>query len=107
MRISFVAPLLFLLLCGCGTVKLQVPEGREVRLLEEDEPASIHLERKLWFWQWGGKPISENTTKPEIEAYNLREIRIITVQTFFDNLITAVTSLVSVTRITLIVDGNP
>jgi len=98
---------LLLLLCGCGTVSLQVPEGRVVRLLEEDEPASIHVERKLWFWQWGGKPISENTTRPDIEAYNLREIRIITVQTLLDNLITTITSVVSVTRITLIVEGNP
>ena len=98
--------LTLLVLSGCGTVSLVVPEGREVRLLGEDEPASIHVERKLWFWQWGAEAISDNTTKPEIEAYNLREIRIVTVQTMFDNLITMVTSLISVTCITLVVEGN-
>lgn len=101
-----LALLITLLLCGCGTVSLEVPEGREVRLLGEDEPVSIHVERKLWFWQWGAEPISKNTTKPEIEAYNLKEIRIVTVQTVFDNLITMVTSLISITRITLVVEGN-
>jgi hypothetical protein len=101
-----VALLTLLVISGCGTVTLVVPQGREVRLLEEDEPASVHVERKLWFWQWGAQPISDNTTIPEIEAYNLREIRIVTVQTLLDNLITMVTSTISVTRITLVVEGN-
>ena len=93
-------------LSGCGTVTLVVPEGRSVRLLEQDEPTSIRAERKLWFWLWGARAISDNTTRPEIEAHDLKEIRIYTVQTLIDNIITMVTTVVSLTRITLVVEGN-
>ena len=41
------------ILSGCGTVTLVVPEGRTVRLLEQDEPAAVRGERKLWFWLEG------------------------------------------------------
>ena len=31
----------FLLVTGCGTIRLEVPKDRDVRLLEEDEPAAL------------------------------------------------------------------
>ena len=94
------------LFSGCGTVRLEVPEGHEVRLLTQDESAEIRVERTVWFWLWGARPISDNTTKSDIEKYNLKEVRAYTTQTMTDNLLLMITSLVSIVRRTLIVEGN-
>lgn len=91
---------------GCGTVRLEVPEGRTVRLLEEREPASIRVERKVWFWLWGGKPISDNTTEQDILEHDLKEIRIRTEQTFVDSVVTTLCGVFSITVRTLTVEGN-
>ena len=91
---------------GCGTVRLEVPEGRTVRLLEEHEPASIRVERKIWFWLWGGNPISDNTTKQDILEHDLKEIRIRTEQTLLDSIVTTLGGVFSITVRTLIVEGN-
>ena len=95
-----------LLFSGCGTVRLEVPEGHEVRILAQDESAEIRVERTVWFLLWGARPISDNTTKSDIEKYNLKEVRAYTTQTMTDNLLLIVTSLVSIVRRTLIVEGN-
>ena len=91
---------------GCGTVRLEVPPGRDVRLLETDEPADIHAERTLWFYFWGGKAISDNTPAAEIEKYGLVEVRVRTEQTFIDSILNPITAVVSIVRRTLIVEGN-
>ena len=96
----------FILFSGCGTVRLEVPEGHEVRLLAQEESAEIRVERTVWFWLWGARPISDNTTKSDIEKYNLKEVRAYTTQTMTDNLLLMITSLVSIVRRTLIVEGN-
>jgi hypothetical protein len=95
-----------ILFSGCGTVRLEVPEGHEVRLLAQEESAEIRVERTVWFWLWGARPISDNTTKSDIEKYNLKEVRAYTTQTMTDNLLLMITSLVSIVRRTLIVEGN-
>ncbi|WP_428355829.1 hypothetical protein [Methyloprofundus sp.] len=95
-----------LLFSGCGTVRLEVPEGHQVRILAQDESAEIRVERTVWFWLWGARPISDNTTKSDIEKYNLKEVRAYTTQTMTDNLLLIITSLVSIVRRTLIVEGN-
>ena len=41
----------------------------------------------VWFWMWGGQPISDNTTKSDIERYNLKEVRLRTEQTLLDNIV--------------------
>lgn len=94
------------LFTGCGTVRMEVPEGHEVRILAQDESAEIRIERTVWFWLWGARPISDNTTKSDIEKYNLKEVRAYTTQTMTDNLLLMITSLVSIVRRTLIVEGN-
>lgn len=94
------------LAAGCGTIRLEVPPGRTVRLLQEGEPAQIHVERTVWFWLFGSRPISDNTTMPEIERYDLCEIRLQTVQSMSDQLTNFVTFLVTIVRRTLIVEGN-
>jgi len=95
-----------LLLFGCGTVRLEVPEGRQVRLLAQDESAEVRVERTVWFWLWGGKAISDNSIKSDIEKYKLTEVRAYTVQTMTDNILLIVTSFVSIVRRTLVVEGN-
>ena len=96
-----------LLLCGCGTVRLEVPPGHgNVRMLEVDEPAEIRVQRTVWFWLWGGKAISDNTSKTEIEQYDLKEVRLRTEQTLLDNILTPICAVVSIVRRTLIVEGN-
>ena len=95
-----------LLLSGCGTVRMEVPEGHEVRVLERNESAEIRVERTVWFWLWGARAISDNTTKSDIEKYNFKEVRAYTTQTMTDNLMLMVTSLVSIVRRTMIIEGN-
>jgi hypothetical protein len=95
-----------LLLFGCGTIRLEVPEGYPVRLLAQNESAEIRVERTIWFWLWGGKAISDNSIKSDIEKYKLTEVRAYTVQTMTDNVLLIVTSFVSIVRRTLVVEGN-
>jgi hypothetical protein len=92
---------------GCGTTHLVAPPGRDVRIMPADEPASVHVERTVWFYQWGAKSISDNTTVQDIEQYNLREVRMDTYQKWYEMIINPITSLVSIQRRTLIVEGNP
>ena len=95
-----------LLVSSCGTVRVEVPEGQQVRLLAEGESAEIRVERTVWFWLWGGKAISDNSIKSDIEKYKLTEVRAFTVQTMTDNILLIVTSFVSIVRRTLVVEGN-
>jgi len=95
-----------ILFSGCGTVRMEVPEGHEVRVLARNESAEVRVERTVWFWLWGAKAISDNTTKSDIEKYNFKEVRAYTTQTMTDNLILMVTGFVSIVRRTLIVEGN-
>lgn len=100
------AALSLLLATGCGTVRLEVPKGRAVRLLEEDEPADVRIQRAVWFWLWGGRPISDNSTAPDVLQHDLVEMRMRTEQTLSDNLTLLFTVWVSIVRRTLIVEGN-
>lgn len=92
---------------GCGTMHLVAPPGREVRIMQTDTPAQVHVERTVWFYQWGAKSFSDNSTRQEIERYNLREVRLDTYQKWYEMLINPITSIVSIQRRTLIVEGNP
>ncbi len=95
-----------LLVSGCGSVRLVAPEGRELVLLEEEDETSVHTERRIWFWLWGSKKISDDTPAPEIEEYDLKEIRIDSKQTVLDTLINIVAGLVSIVCRTMVVEGN-
>jgi len=92
---------------GCGTAQLVAPPGRTVQIMKTDTPASVHVERTVWFYSWGAKPISDNTTREDIEKYNLREVRIDVYQKWYEMLMNPITSIVSIQRRTLIVEGNP
>jgi hypothetical protein len=99
--------LLLLLPLGCGTTHLVAPPGRTVRMLGEDEPAAVRSQRTVWFWMWGSRPISDNTTQQDIVQYDLHEVRYTTYQTLFEMLTTPITSIVSIQRRQIIVEGNP
>jgi hypothetical protein len=104
---SFCLLACLLLLHGCGTVRLEVPPGHNVRLLEQDEYASIRVERTLWFWLWGGRPISDNSTVEDIQKHQLKEIRLQTEQTMTDSITTVLLVWSSIARRTMIIEGNP
>lgn len=92
---------------ACGTTELVAPPGRDVRVMQADTPASVHVERTVWFWQWGARPISDNTTREDIVKYNLREVRMDAYQKWYEMVLNPILSIVSVQRRTLVVEGNP
>ena len=95
-----------LALTGCGAVQIESPPGRPVRILGADEPASVREERVVWYALWGGKPLSDTSTADTIARHELREVRVDTELTPYDTVVNIFTSLVSVVRRTLIVEGN-
>jgi hypothetical protein len=92
---------------GCGTVEFDVPPGRDVRLLEQDEPVSVSVSQKIWYALWGQEPLSNNSTAPLIEEHNLREVRMATEQTLFDNVVSTILGILSFSVRTMYVEGNP
>jgi hypothetical protein len=92
---------------GCGTTLLVAPPGREVYIMQTDTLAQVHVERTVWFYQWGAKPFNDNTTQEDIEKYNLREVRMDAYQKWYEMLLNPIMSIVSIQRRTLVVEGNP
>ncbi|HTO08682.1 MAG TPA: hypothetical protein VMR86_16665 [Myxococcota bacterium] len=98
---------LALALCACGAVQIEAPPGRPVRMMDFDAPASVRDERVVWYALWGGKPLSDTSTAETIARHGLREVRVGTELTPWDTVVNALTSLVSVVRRTVVVEGNP
>lgn len=94
------------ILAGCGTVRLEVPAGHDVRLLEHDDYASVRVKRTAWFWLWGARPISDNSIQKDIEKLRLKEVRLLTEQNMVDNLSLLFTAWFSIVRRTMIIEGN-
>lgn len=95
------------LMTGCGTVHLDVPPGRTVTLLDQDQPASVRVERTVWYALWGGQPLSDNSIAATIQEHNLTQVRVTVVQNFWDTVVNFVTCYFSFVRRTVIVEGNP
>jgi hypothetical protein len=72
-----------------------------------DEPARVRDERVVWYALWGGKPLSDISTAATIQQHQLREVRVSTELTATDSVVNFFTSLVSIVRRTVIVEGNP
>ena len=104
-RVAALAMPLFL--AGCGTIHFDVPPGTRLKLLERDAPASVRIERSVWYALWGGVELSENHTAPLIREFDLVEVRLHNQYTFLDVLINTFASLLSFSRRTVIVEGNP
>ena len=96
-----------LLLAGCGTVEFEAPPGARVRILRQYEPATVQMTQKIWYAGWGQWPLSNNSTAPLIAEKRLEEVRLATDQTFLDNIISSVASILSFSVRTLYVEGNP
>ena len=94
-------------LTGCGTIVFDVPQGTRVKLLERDAPTSVRVERTIWYALWGNEPLSENHTAPFIEEYNLVEVKLHNQQSTWDSILSMFTSIVSISRRTMIIEGNP
>jgi hypothetical protein len=76
-------------------------------MLGVDEPARVRDERVVWYALWGGKPLSDISTAVTIQELRLREVRVSTELTATDSVVNFFTSLVSIVRRTVIVEGNP
>lgn len=96
-----------LALTACGAVQIEAPPGTAVRFLDADAPASVRDERVIWYALWGGKPLSDVSTAETIRRRGLREVRVGTELTPWDTVVNAFTSLVSIVRRTVVVEGNP
>jgi hypothetical protein len=94
-------------LSGCGTIYFDVPEGRSVKLLEQDAPASMRIEKPIWYALWGGEPLSDNHTATLIAHYNLKEVRLHNEYSFSDSVIDTFTSIFSFSRRRMVIEGNP
>jgi len=94
-------------LLGCGTVPFDVPEGRRVKLLEQDAPTSAHVEETVWYALWGAVEIDDNHTARLIEEHDLAEVTLHNTYTFTDSLINTFTAIFSFSRRRIIIDGNP
>jgi len=102
-----IAAVGLLLLTACGTIHIEVPPGSSVTMLDQDQPASIRIERHIWFALWGGKPLSDNSTLNDIREHHLTQVRVTVVQNFWDTVINTVTCYFSFVRRTVIIEGNP
>jgi hypothetical protein len=87
--------------------QIEAAPGTAVRFLDADAPTSVRDERVVWYALWGGKPLSDTSTAGTIARHGLREVRVGTELTFRDPLVNTFTSLVSVVRRTVVVEGNP
>ena len=106
-RVGLVAFLCFPFLAGCGSARLHTPDDRDMRLLEEDEVATVYVKRRVWFALWGNVALSDDSPKPEIEEHDLREIRMTSHQSLLDTVINVIGGVVSIVCRTMVVEGNP
>jgi hypothetical protein len=103
------ALLLFTLsMTGCGTLYMNAPTGSDIKLLSRNAPATVKVEKHIWFKWWGGEPLHPE----EVQAANiikdagLKEARITMTNTFVDGLYSIIPGAFGFPRRTLIVEGN-
>jgi len=104
-----LAPTLLLLaaVAGCGTVHLDAPEGRRVKVLDRDAPTTVHVEETVWYFAWGGVDLSDTHTATIIEKHDLAEVKLHVTYDFSDSLINTFATFLSFSRRRIIIDGNP
>ena len=99
--------LLLLSVAGCGTVHLDAPEGRRVKVLERDAPTTVHVEETVWYFAWGGVDLSDTHTATIIQKHDLAEVKLHVTYDFSDSLINTFATFLSFSRRRIIIDGNP
>lgn len=97
---------LLLTLVGCGTVHVDAPEGKRVKLLDEDARTSVHVEETVWYFGWGSVDLSDTHTAGLLEKNQLVEARFQVTYNFWDSLLNTFTNILSFSRRRIIIDGN-
>ena len=95
-----------LLLGGCGTLYLNAPNNQSIKLMSKYKPASVRIEKKIWFKWWGSEPIDNPDTATVIKENNLKEVRLYMTNTFVDGLLSIFPGMIGFPRRTLIIEGN-
>lgn len=98
--------LLLLLPAGCGTIHIDAPEGKRVRLLDQDAAVSVETDRKVWFALWGAVDLSDTHTAAMIEEKGLTEARFHVRYTTWDAILNLFVSLLGFSQRSVIVEGN-
>ena len=106
-----VCALIFLatIFTSCMTVRVAAPyqkDGSKVVLATNAENLAFKESNKNWYFLWGSVPISHNATDAKIESNGLKKVRITTKSTFFDYVISLITSPVSIVCNTTIIEGS-
>lgn len=107
MTVLLASACVSVMLQGCGTMYLDAPPDSNVRLLREYTPASVHVEKKVWFKWWGMEPLDDPHTATIIREHQLKEVRLYMVNTFTDGLVNIFPGMIGFPRRTLVVEGNP
>lgn len=93
---------------GCGTLYMNAPPGADIKLLSRDAPATVKIEKHIWFKWWGGQPLhpEEAHAASIIKDAGLREARIRMTNTLADGLYSIIPGVFGFPRRTMIVEGN-
>ncbi len=97
---------LSLLLTACGTVHLNAPSDQSVKLLDRKAPASVYIEKTVWFKWWGSEAIDPPDTATIIKENQLKEVRLYMTNTLMDGLCNVFPGMIGFPRRTLIIEGN-
>jgi hypothetical protein len=97
-----------LFITGCGTLYMNAPPGSDIKLLSRNAPATVKVEKHIWFKWWGGQPLhpEEVHAATIIKETDLKEARITMKNTFVDGLYSIIPGIFGFPRRTLIVEGN-
>ncbi|MGY6277268.1 hypothetical protein [Methylomonas sp. MgM2] len=97
-----------LCMTACFRTELAAPEGKDVRILSQDEPVNFTTEYKNFYLFGGLLPVW--TTQPEeiIVEQDLAEVRVRTQDTISDAVITVFSSLIPIMVFPqhVVVEGN-
>jgi hypothetical protein len=93
---------------GCGTIYMNAPPDSGIKLLSRNAPATVKIEKHIWFKWWGGEPLhpEEVHAATIIKDAGLKEARIRMTNTFVDGLYSIMPGIFGFPRRTLIVEGN-
>ncbi|MCS7249660.1 MAG: hypothetical protein N2323_00545 [candidate division WOR-3 bacterium] len=108
--LSLIGLFLITIFSGCATVIVSAPHGEKISLLSETDLATFKTTKKVWYALWGLVPLTNNSTAPVIQQYNLESVRVKTKYDVVDYLIGVFLNGIIPTTImtkTVEIEGNP